>query len=116
MFENLSKTELSKMLGVDRGTIGNWAAQGMPKIESAGKHPGYSASLCIYWKMGHTIATARKIEITPVQKIAVGWLSGFAGDPLAEDEKLFFKAMQGAGLSSRVAYGHLEFARGVLIR
>jgi phage terminase Nu1 subunit (DNA packaging protein) len=120
-FENLSQTELAQLVGIDRTTVRSWTQRGMPyrKPTGKGQPASYSSAICIHWRAGHKFSeqpTMASLELSPLQKTAIGWLAGNAAHISAEDEKLFVGMMAGAGLKREQALRHLEYARGILRR
>ncbi|MDO8864041.1 hypothetical protein Q6D67_20345 [Haliea sp. E1-2-M8] len=112
-FEALSQRELATILDVDPSSIGNWTRLGMPYTPAPkGQAGSYSAPVCINWKFGHTWAKRSQIKLTPLEKVAIGWLTG-AGEP---DMGLFAEVVRQAGAEPEAAPELLGFARGLLKR
>lgn len=113
--KNLSQADLAQFMGVDRTTIRAWTVLGMPykKPAAKGAKAGFCSSICIHWKIGHRITESRRGDFSPLQKVAIGWYSGFRDSHLTgEDESAFLEMMGAAGLNRESAFRQLEFARG----
>jgi hypothetical protein len=120
-FENMTQSDLAGLLGIDRTTVRSWTQRGMPykKPPAKGMPASYCASVCLHWRIGHKYSeqpTMASLELSPLQKVAIGWLAGNTVHISAEDEKLFVGMMATAGLKREQAVRHLEYARGVLRR
>lgn len=113
---DLSQAEIAAILAVDRTTVRAYTKQGMPyrKPEVRGGRASFCGPVAINWKLGHRVAESRGLQLSPVEKIAVGWLLG-VGEPNAEELKLFVELLGYLKIPPRKAEGILEFARGVLV-
>lgn len=119
-FDNLSQGELAKLIEVDRATIHAWGREGMPykKPSRKGEKGAYSLSACIHWRAGHDLSRRRglrDIELTPLQKVALGWILGNGTTNFRDDDIAAFSNMlEGIGIERETALRDLDFARGVV--
>lgn len=49
MGKRVNRTELGAIFGVSQTAIASWLREGLPRVETDGKHPMYDTSDCIEW-------------------------------------------------------------------
>lgn len=119
-FDRLSQSEIATLMEVDRTTIRSWTQLGMPHRppDVKGGRGAYSFSACLYWRVGHELIQRRPLrnkEITPLQKVALGWVMGNETTTFRDDDIAAFSSMMaGLGIERASALRDLDFARGVV--
>lgn len=70
---------LALMLEVNRSTINRFQKIGMPYLAGdCGEKNQYDAGICVHWYCGNHWAQARKMSLTPIQKVL--WAMAWGGD------------------------------------
>jgi len=79
---NLTQSELARLLERDRTTIRAWTQQGLP-YKTTGRTQRYSAPVVINWRVGRTYAKRQGITgLSPLETILLGHALGMAeADP-----------------------------------
>ena len=110
----MNQSELSTMLGVDRGLITKWQKFGLPYREY-GTENMYQFSIVLYWSEGHKHAKELGLnEHDP----ALCWLLGYAGclefmTPRDYQDKALERCVLTFGLSESETYFRLGILRGI---
>ena len=116
-FQNMNQGDLAQVFEVDRSSVNAWGLKGLPHGKR-GRSNTYDFSTTLYWRTGHKLSKDLDLDldIQPLHKIALGYLSAYDPGVFGKPElAIFLNIADRAGFTVDQAERGFQFAAGIYL-